>query len=176
MKQLKASMPDELAERLEKASTKAGRSLSAEICARIEASFAQEAVDKPTRAFLDGLSLMPAEIERETGANWHQHAGAHEVFTQAILSRLEELKPKGSSAFGDRPHATVDPTLLGSPLGATIEYRLRKQPDFTTSPTRQLLEEEYRRAKLYRHGMAQAMQRGKSAPTILGGAEKKRGK
>jgi hypothetical protein len=179
MKQLKASMPDELAERLERASTKAGRSLSAEICARIEASFAQEAVDKPTRDFLEGVALMPAEIELETGAAWHKHAGAHEVFTQAIQARLDELKPKGSSAFGDRPHATVfEPTLLGSPtqLGSMIEYRLRRQPDFTNSPTRQLMEEEHRRAKLYQLGMVQVAQRGKPAPTILGGAEKKRGK
>jgi hypothetical protein len=175
MKQLKASMPDELAERLEKASAKAGRSLSAEICARVEASFAQEAMDKPTLDFLNGVALMPAEIEREVGAAWHKHTGAHEVFTQAILSRLEALKPEGSSAFGDRPHATAfdeDPAQLGS----MIEYRLRRQPDFTNSTTRQLMEDEHKRAKLYRLGMVQAMQRGKSAPTILGGAEKKRGK
>jgi hypothetical protein len=177
-------MPDELVERLERASAKAGRSLSAEICARIEASFAQEAMDKATLDFLNGVALMPAEIEREVGAAWHKHAGAHEVFKQAILSRLEELKPEGSSAFGERPHATVfeEDSLLsdGLPfpaqLGSIIEYRLRRQPDFTTSPTRQLMEDEHRRAKLYRLGMAQAAQRGKPAPTILGGAEKKRGK
>ena len=144
MKQLKASMPDELAARLEEASAKSGRSLSAEICARVEASFAQEALDNPTRDFLEGVAGMAAEIELEGAAAWHKHAGAHQALTQAILLRLETLKPKGSIAFGDRPHATIpeDNPLL---LGARIEFRLRQQPDFTNSPTRRLLEEEYQR-------------------------------
>ena len=63
MKQLKASMPDELAERLEKASAKSGRSLSAEICARVEQTFAQEAA--ATSDFIQDVALMAAEIARE---------------------------------------------------------------------------------------------------------------
>ena len=147
MKQLKVALPDDLRARLETASSRSGRSLADEIRARVEASFAQEAVDKPTRDFLEGVALMPAEIELETGAAWHKHAGAHAVFTQAILSRLEELKPKGSTAFGDRPHATVfddDP----NQLGLMIEYRLRRYPDFTNSPSRQLMEDEHQRARI----------------------------
>jgi hypothetical protein len=74
-------------------------------------------------------------------------AGAHEAFVQAIEMRLETLnRPQGSTAFGDRPHATVpdDNPLL---LGALIEFRLRRQPDFTNSPTRRLLEEEHQRLR-----------------------------
>jgi len=175
MKQLKVALPDDLRARLETASSRSGRSLADEIRARVEASFAQEAVDKPTRDFLEGVALMPAEIELETGAAWHKHAGAHAVFTQAILSRLEELKPKGSTAFGDRPHATVfdeDPTLLGDPtqLGAIIEYRLRRQPDFTNSSTRQLMEEEHRMARLAQTGLRMeqaARRRGQKFPPSL---------
>lgn len=173
MKQLKASMRDELAERLERASTKSGRSLSAEIGARIEASFAQEAMDKPTLDFLNGVALMPAEIEREVGAPWHKHAGACEVYTQAILSRLEELKPKGSTVFGDRPHATVfndDPNQLGS----MIEFRLRRQPDFTNSPVRQLMEDEHQRAKLAPHITPEQWQQTRSQQKT--GQPKKKGK
>jgi hypothetical protein len=146
MKQLKASVPDELAERLERASAKSGRSLSAEICARVETSFAQEAVDKPTRDFLEGLALLPAEVELETGAAWHKHAGSYEVLVQAILSRLIRYKPKGSTAFGDRPHATVsndDP----NQLGLLIEALLNKSPDYTNSPQRQSLEEAHQKMR-----------------------------
>ena len=146
MKQLKASVPDELAERLERASAKSGRSLSAEICARVETSFAQEAVDKPTRDFLEGLALLPAEIELETGAAWHKHPGSHEAFVQAILSRLIRYKPKGSTAFGDRPHATVindDP----NQLGLLIEVLLYKSPDYSNSPQRQAMEEAHQKMK-----------------------------
>ena len=146
MKQLKASMPDDLSARLEAASSKSGRSLSAEICARVEASFTRDALDKPTRDFLDGVTLMPAEIELETGAAWHKHAGAHEVFVQAILSRLMRSKPKGSTAFGDRPHATVindDPNQLGT----FIEFHLHQNSNYSGSPQRKALEEAHRAMK-----------------------------
>ena len=99
---------------------------------------------------------MPAEIARETGTNWYQHAGAHEVLTHAILSRLEALKPKGSKIFGNRPHATTsddDP----SKLGELIEFRLRRQPDFTTSPTRKWMEEEYQRSHVEMMGSPRAL-------------------
>ena len=147
MKQMKVALPDDLRARLDAASEKSGRSVAEEIRARVEQSFTRDAVvDKPTRDFLEGVALMAAEIELETGAAWHKHAGAHEVFVQAVVSRLDGLKPKGSATFGERPHATVfndDPTQLG----ALIEFRLRRQPDFTNSPTRRLMEEEHQRSR-----------------------------
>ena len=65
---------------------------------------------------------------------------------QAILSRLETLKPKGPTAFGDRPHATA---FNGDPneLGLLIEFRLRQLPDFSNSPARRLMEEEHQRSR-----------------------------
>jgi hypothetical protein len=144
MKQLKVNLPDDLRARLDAASAKSGQSVAEEIRSRVEQSFAQEAVDKPARDLFEGLTLMPAEIELETGAAWHKHAGAHEAFVQAILSRLLRFKPKGSMAFGDRPHATIlddDPNLLG----VLIEGRLHQLPDFSNSPARQLMKEEYQK-------------------------------
>ena len=101
---------------------------------------------------------MPAEIALETGANWHEHAGAHEALVQAIRARLDELKPKGSTAFGDRPHATVfddDP----NNLGGLIEERLHQMPDFSSSPTRQLMEDEHQRARLAKSQRERAVRR-----------------
>jgi hypothetical protein len=144
MKQLKASMPDDLSARLEAVCAKSGRSLSAEICARVEASFARDALDKPTREFLDGLALMPAEIELETGAAWHSHIGAHAVFRQAILSRLARLKPKqGFVAFGKRPHQS-QPGDDPEELGVSIEHCLHTEPNFTKSAWRQAMEDSYK--------------------------------
>jgi hypothetical protein len=145
MQRLKIALPRDLRTRLDTASAKSGRSVAEEIRSRVEASFAQEASGQPTSDLIQGIAGMAAEIERECGAAWDRHAGAHAALTQAILSRLESLKPKGSTAFGDRPHATVsgdDPNQLGS----MIEFRLRRQPDFTSSGMRQLLEEEYQRS------------------------------
>jgi hypothetical protein len=143
MKQLKASMPDQLAERLEAASVRSGRSLSAEICSRIESSLA---TDQTTQDFLEGVARIAVEIERETGATWSRHAGSHEHFVKAIVSRLAVLKPEGPTAFGDRPHATIPDDSLHL-LGAIVEARLRQQPDFTSSSTRKFLEEEYQRLR-----------------------------
>jgi len=158
MKQMKVALPDELRARLDAASEKSGRSVAQEIRERIEGSFTRDAVvDKPTRDFLEGLAKIPAEVEREFSAAWDKHAGAHEVFTQVILSRLEALKPEGSTVFPDRPHATLPlPTVLGrslAHLGSIIEQRLRQQPDFTASATRRLLEDEYRRMQLAQIGL-----------------------
>ena len=147
MQRLKVALPDDLRAQLDAASKKSGESVAEQIRRRIEASFAREAADEPTRDFLERVALMPAEIELETGAAWHKHAGSHETFVQAILSRLDALKPKGSTAFGDRPHATVfddDP----NQLGLIVEFRLRRYPDFTHSPSRQLMEDEHQRARL----------------------------
>jgi hypothetical protein len=146
MQRLKIALPDDLRARLDAASAKSGQSVASEIRHRIEASFAREAADRPTRDLIEGVARMAAEIERETGSTWHEHAGAFETLEWAIKFRLRELKPKGSTAFGERPHATLpydDPYQLG-PI---IEVRLRRLPDFTNSPTRRLMEEEHQRLR-----------------------------
>src|SRR5262245_20498236 len=125
MQRLKVALPDDLRAQLDAASAKSDRSVAEEIRNRIEASFTRETADQPTRDFLEGVAQMAAEIERETGATWHQHAGAHEAPEWAIKMRLRELKPKGAITFGDRPHATLpydDP----HQLGPIIEVRLRR--------------------------------------------------
>jgi hypothetical protein len=149
MKRLKVSLPGELRARLDAASAESGRSLADEIRMRVEASFAREAVDKPTRDFLDGLALMPAEIERETGAAWHSHAGAFAVFRQAILSRLARLKAQlklegGSIAFGKRPHQVVPGPGDPHEIGLSIEQHLHADPNFTNSRVRRATEETLR--------------------------------
>lgn len=149
MKQLKVSLPDELRARLDAASAESGRSLGDEIRTRVEASFAREAVDQPTRDFLEGLALMPAEIELETSTAWHSHAGAFAVFRQAILSRLARLKAHlklegGSIAFGKRPHQTVPGPGDPHEIGLSIEQHLHADPNFTNSRVRRATEETYR--------------------------------
>jgi hypothetical protein len=144
VKQLKASVPDELAAQLEAARIESGRSLSAEICARIEQSFAHGAVDKPTRDFLDGLALMPPEIELETGAAWHKHAGAWATFRQAILRRLARLKPSGTIAFGKRPHQAMPGSDDPEEIGIWIEEHLSTDPNYTHSALRAALAKSYR--------------------------------
>jgi hypothetical protein len=149
-------MPDELADRLERASTKSGRSLSAEICARVEQSFAQEAADKPTRDFLEGVPEMAIAIELEMGAPWHKTPAAHYAFGEVILTRLERFRPKGligMPAQSARPNATVTPAgkkdakSLLEMLARSIEFQLHRfGPDFTKSELRQGLVEVHRRA------------------------------
>jgi hypothetical protein len=156
VKQLKASVPDELAEKLQRASAKSGRSLSAEICARVEASFTQETLDATTRNFLASVPEMAIATELEMGRAWHKHAGAHYLFGQVILTRLERFRPKGPiemPAQSDRPHATVTPAGkkdakgLLEMLARSIEFQLHRfGPGFSKSELRQGLVEVHRRA------------------------------
>src|SRR5262249_30872751 len=144
MKQMKIALPDDLRARLDAASARSGRSIAEEVRVRVEASFARDIVaDVATRDFVEGLTLMPAEVAPECGANWYEHAGAHQALTRAILRRLETLKSKGPVTFRNRPNATIasaDP----DEIGTLIEFRLRRKPDFSRSAMRSLLVEEQR--------------------------------
>jgi len=135
MQRLKIALPDELRAQLDAASAKSGRSVAEEIRSRVEATFALETVDKSTRDFIAGIARMPAEIELETGAAWHKHAGAYVVFREAILRRLARLKPEGSIAFGKRPQQAIpgdDP----EGIGLSIEENLWTDPNYTRSEWR----------------------------------------
>jgi hypothetical protein len=143
MQRLKIALPEELRARLDAASKKSGESVAEEIRRRVDASFAQEAIDKPTRDFLDGLALMPAEVELETAAAWHKHVGAYGVFREAILRRLARLKPEGTIAFGKRPHQAIpgdDP----EGIGLSIEEHLWTDPNYTHSAWRAAMEKSHR--------------------------------
>jgi hypothetical protein len=156
MKQLKASVPDELAERLERATAKSGRSLSAEICARLETSLAQEAAGSPTYDFLMGVPEMAIAIELELGNPWFKTPAAHYAFGEVILTRLERFRPKGPiemPAQSDRPNATVTPAGkkdakgLLEMLARSVEFQLHRfGPGFSKSELRQGLVEVHRRA------------------------------
>jgi hypothetical protein len=130
MKQLKVSLPDDLRARLDAASAESGRSLGDEIRTRVEQSFEQAAVAKPTRDLQEAVARMAAEIERETSRAWHQHAGAHATLRQAILSRLARLKPKGSTEFGDRPHRAIPATEDPQEIGMWVESRVWQTRDW----------------------------------------------
>jgi hypothetical protein len=166
MQRLKIALPDELRARLDAASKKSGQSVAEEIRSRVEASFTRETADQPTADFLEGLARMAAEIALECGGAWYAHAGSHETFAHAILSRLLRLKPEGSTTFGARPYATVssdDP----HDLGVLIEERLHQLPDFSSSPTRKLMESEHQKMKLALGFMAQGIARGRKFPQSL---------
>jgi hypothetical protein len=143
MKQLKVALPDDLRARLDAASAKSGRSVADEIRMRVEASFARDALDESTRGFLDHVARMPAAIERETGAAWYSHAGAHQVFRQMLLKALARLRPDGLIAFGKRRHQSIpgdDPEDIGN----SLESHLWRNPNYLNSEFRRGSEETFR--------------------------------
>jgi plasmid stability protein len=145
MQRLKIALPEELRAQLDAASAKSGRSVADEIRRRVEASFAHEAVDKPTRDFVDGIALMPAEIERETGGVWHKHADAWDYFRRWIERRLIKMEPpQVSTAPRAQPHPTTanrDPEHL---IG-WWEIQLGFDPGYTTSERRRTYEEMFQK-------------------------------
>ena len=149
MQRLKIALPDDLRAQLDAASKKIGESVAEQVRRRLETSFTQEAVDKPTRDLLEAIMRITAEITRERGASWARHRGAFEVLIRAIQIWLAELKPAaGPTAFDPNwPHATV-PTDDPHQLASLIVHRLRKEPGFTHSKTREWMEEEHQRLRL----------------------------
>src|SRR5262249_13620223 len=155
MQRLKIALPAELRNELNAASARSGKSVAEEIRDRVAQSFALESgVDQPSRDFLEIVAAMPTEIELEMGKRWHTDAGAHFVFGEAILNRLERFKPKGAIAMpadADRPHATVTPTgkdakSLLEQLARYIEFQLHRYgAGFSKSEMRQGLVEGRRR-------------------------------
>jgi hypothetical protein len=148
MKQMNIALPDDLRERLRAAGEKSGQSIAEEIRSRVEASFARDIVtDKATLDFMEGIGLLMAEIELETGASWHKHAGTWDALRTAIVERLQRYRPKGPRTFGNRPHRTIPPMPGDDPvlIGELIERRLWAPPDFnmTRAEVRQVLERMY---------------------------------
>jgi hypothetical protein len=132
--------------RLDAAIAKSGRSIADEIRTRVEQSLDHDVADKSAREWADGIALMPAEIEKETGAVWHKHLGAWRAFRRAILERLARSKPGGTIKFGARPHQTGhsdDP----EEIGIWVEMRLREDPGWTSSQRRKLHEDGFQRIK-----------------------------
>jgi hypothetical protein len=104
--------PADMLERLRRSE----RGVSDEVRRRVALTLDADAYDEPTRELAGEIMRMAAEVELETGAAWHSHAGSHAAFRQAILSRLSRLKPEGFAVFGERPHQSGpgdDPQEIG---------------------------------------------------------------
>ena len=144
MRQLKVGLPDDVRAKIETAAKKAGRTVSDEARRRIEESIKLDELDKPTRDFLAGVALFVPEIKRETSAVWHTHAGAWTAFRHAILSRLNRLRPPGTTAFGPRPHQVIPGVDEPEGIGNWLEQILWEDPDFTNSERRRGLERGYK--------------------------------
>jgi predicted DNA-binding protein len=88
MQRLKIALPDELRARLDAASDQSGESVAEEIRRRVEASFAREAVDEPTRELADDIVALAEDISRHKRFSWHSHEKARETLIEAIKEWL----------------------------------------------------------------------------------------
>jgi hypothetical protein len=125
----------------------ANRSIAEEIRVRLERSFDLDTLDEASRRLADVVALIPAEVEKETGAAWHKHLGAWETFHEAIraLFALPE-KPTGSAKFSRRPHQSCDdddPKFLGR----WITMKLLENRGWTNSPERLAMERTFQQRK-----------------------------
>jgi hypothetical protein len=123
------------------------RGTSDEIRDRLKWTLDLEPLDKPTKELLEAVARIAAEIELETGTAWHEHAGSHAAFRQAILSRLARNKPEGPTAFGDRPHQSQPGPDAPEEIGIWTEYRVWEWRDRSRDDRdsiRAALEQSYR--------------------------------
>jgi hypothetical protein len=134
MKPLKIALPPDLRDRLERSAAKHGRSIGEEVRVRVETTFALERIDFQTQGFMDLIWLLSLLIRPQTGHSWHEHAGAHHVFQQAVALLLARLKPAGDPVLdpaalpSDRPVAVVDLEAMSAGLEAIISSGRLLQP------------------------------------------------
>jgi hypothetical protein len=118
---LRLSLTPEVQGQFEAAAEAAGTSIAEQVRWRAEWLLALEPLDKPTLDLMAGIACMAAELERETGASWHAHAGTYEALCHGLFSWLGRLKPAGDLAFGPRPHRAElldDPAEIGMMIAA----------------------------------------------------------
>jgi hypothetical protein len=127
--QFKVALESNLRDALDAAAVRSGRTLAAEIRARLEGAH-RESADPVTQDLQAQIAALAEEVELETGAAWHAHLGSFAAFAQGIVELLAQRKaaiPDGSpTAFGDRPHQTM----IGSPeeIGARLALRVSEEP------------------------------------------------
>jgi hypothetical protein len=127
--QFKVALEPNLRDALEAAAARSGRTLAAEIRARLEGAVGESA-DPVTRDLQTKIAALAEEVELETGAPWHAHLGSFAAFRQGVVELLARRKaaiPDHSpTAFGDRPHQTM----IGSPeeIGTRLELRVSEEP------------------------------------------------
>jgi hypothetical protein len=136
------------------------RGVSEEIRAHVSWRLNLNPVDNATLELLRDVARMAADVERETGAAWHTHAGSHATFRQALLSRLARLKPEGPMAFGERPHR-ADPNDDPEEVGVWIEHGVWETRDWSRKGREQLrLAKERSLRELYEMNPAFRKQEG----------------
>jgi hypothetical protein len=100
--------------------------VSEEIRRRVEQSFGWEGFDAPTRMLLMRVGRLAFLMPPQTGHAWHAHAGAHEVFRQAIAHLLARAAPPGEPMLdpaelpADRPVASTDLAAIAAGLEAVV--------------------------------------------------------
>jgi hypothetical protein len=118
-----------LRDALETAAARSGRTVAAEIRARLEGA-AGESADPVTRDLQANIAALAEEVELETGAAWHTHLGSFAAFSRGIVEllalRKAAIPADGPTEFGDRPRQTM----VGSPekIGERLALRVSEQP------------------------------------------------
>ena len=83
--QFKVALEPNLRDTLEAAAARSGRTLAAEIRARLEGA-GGESADPVTQDLQTKIAALAEEVELETGAAWHAHLGSFAAFDRALLN------------------------------------------------------------------------------------------
>src|SRR5262245_47456441 len=128
MKQLKVSLPDDLRDRIEKASAASGLSLGEEIRRRIERSLDEEqAFDRQTLELAEDIKVRARKVQQQSEYPWYGHPKSREALAHAVAIWLsKEIKPSTAESASYGPWLDVDdPGTVGRTLAR--DYRNEKQ-------------------------------------------------
>lgn len=125
--QLKISLPGGLRGRLDAAVAKSGHTLSYEIRSRIERTFADDEVDRPTRELMRAVERLCDWVLLQTGCSWYTDPFTNQILRRAITARIARSLPENvySAAPGNRPVrliASDNPEEIGLGLEA-LDFR-----------------------------------------------------
>ncbi len=128
MKQLKVSLPDDLRAKLDKATTLSDKSLGDEIRTRLERTFDEDSVEKPTRDLIEAVKWMAAEIRRQVHLPWYYTVKSNEAMAAAMQTWLEIVRPPRTDE-GDL-FGPDDPPTLGRSVARHYQ-RLHEENELT---------------------------------------------
>jgi hypothetical protein len=124
--QLKIALPAKLRAEIEAVAAQSGFSLAEEIRSRVERTFKQDSVDRPTRDLLAFVEKLSDFVRLDTGKEWHAHAAAQWALRFGITAYLQRNRPAGDRMFkpGELPSTRLvgsdDPEGIGIGLESAI--------------------------------------------------------
>jgi hypothetical protein len=137
-RQLAIALRPEIRNWVEGAASAAGHSLAEEIRQRLERTFAEDGVDKPTRELVEAVKWIAEEVNRQSEVeSWSVVPRAHEALAAALQTWMNLITPPSRGAVSDDLFGPGDPPTLGRSIARHYQ-RFKSEMEKTDRELREL--------------------------------------